>query len=48
MSNLCMGGGQFAHRVAVAEIVIPQRTASWKPMPHIEVIDAVSDVAAGI
>ena len=45
MSNLCMGGGgQFVDRSAVAEIVTPQGTASWKPVPHIEVIDAVSDV----
>ena len=45
MSNLCMGGGgQFVDRSAVAEIVTPQGTASWKPVPHIEVIDAVTDV----
>ena len=45
MSNLCIGGGgQFVDRSAVAEIVTPQGTASWKPVPHIEVIDAVSDV----
>jgi hypothetical protein len=45
MSNLCMGGGgQFVDRSAVAEIVTPHGTASWKPVPHIEVIDAVTDV----
>lgn len=41
MSNLCMGGGgQFVDRAAVAEVITPNGTASWKPVPHIEVIDA--------
>ena len=44
MSNLCMGGGQFVDRAAVAEVITPNGTASWKPVPHIEVIDAVTDV----
>ena len=43
MMKLSMsGGGQFVDRSAVAEIVTPQGTASWKPVPHIEVIDAVA------
>ena len=45
MSNLCMaGGGQFVDRNAVALVQTPERTDSWKPVPHIEVIDAVTEV----
>ena len=45
MSNLCMGGGgQFVDRAAVAEVITPNGTASWKPVPHIDVVEAVSDV----
>ena len=45
MSNLCMaGGGQFVDRNAVALVPTPERTDSWKPVPHIEVIDAVTEV----
>ena len=45
MSNLCMaGGGQFVDRNAVALVETPVGTESWKPVPHIEVIDAVTEV----
>ena len=45
MSNLCMGGGgQFVDRAAVAEVITPNGTASWKPVPHIDVVEAISDV----
>ena len=45
MSNLCMaGGGQFVDRNAVALVQTPERTESWKPVPHIEVIEAVTEV----
>ena len=45
MNNLCMGGGgQFVDRNAVALVQTPERTESWKPVPHIEVIEAVSQV----
>ena len=45
MSNLCMGGGgQFVDRAAVAEVITPNGTVSWKPVPHIDVVEAVSDV----
>ena len=42
--GLCMsGGGQFVDRNAVALVDTPERTDSWKPVPHIEVIDAVTE-----
>ena len=45
MSNLCMGGGgQFVDRSEVALVQTPRGTSSWKPVPHIEVIDAVTAV----
>ena len=45
MSNLCMGGGgQFVDRSEVALVPTPKGTSSWRPVPHIEVIDAVTEV----
>ena len=45
MSNLMMsGGGQFVDRNTVALVETPERTDSWKPVPHIAVIDAVTEV----
>ncbi len=45
MSNLCMGGGgHFVDRAAVAAVETPEETDSWKPVPHMEVIDAVTDI----
>ena len=45
MSNLMMsGGGRFVDRETVALVDTPVPTMSWKPVPHIEVIDAVSKV----
>ena len=45
MSNLCMaGGGEIVDRATVAQVQTPQGTESWKPVPHIEVIEAVSEV----
>ena len=45
MSNLCMGGGgHFADRSEVALVKTPTGTDSWKPVPHIEVIEAVTEV----
>ena len=41
MSTLSMGGGgQFVDRSEVALVQTPRGTSSWKPVPHIEVIDA--------
>ena len=43
--GLCMsGGGQFVDRNTVALVETPAGTDSWKPVPHIEVIEAVSEV----
>jgi len=43
--GLCMsGGGQIVDRQAVALVNTPIGTESWKPVPHIEVIDAVTEV----
>jgi len=43
--GLCMsGGGQIVDRQTVAMINTPIGTESWKPVPHIEVIDAVTEV----
>ena len=45
MSNLMMsGGGDFVDRNTVALVETPVGTDSWKPVPHIEVIEAVSEV----
>ena len=45
MSNLCMAGsGQYVDRPEVAMIPTPKGTNSWRPVPHIEVIDAVTEV----
>ena len=44
--GLCMsGGGQIVDRQTVAMVDTPIGTESWKPVPHIEVIDAVTEDA---
>lgn len=42
--GLMMCDGKFVDRNDVALVETPTGTASWKPVPHIEVIEAVSDV----
>lgn len=45
MMKLSMsGGGQFVDRSAVALVATPQGTESWHPVPHIDVIDTVTEV----
>ncbi len=45
MSKLCMGGGgRFVTRDVIAGVDTPAGTSSWKPVPHTEVIDAVTEV----
>ncbi len=45
MNKLCMGGGgRYVDRPAVAAVETPVGTNSWHPVPHMEVIDAVTDV----
>ena len=42
--GLCMCEGKFVDRNEVALVETPAGTASWHPVPHIEVIDAVIEV----
>ena len=44
MMGLTMCEGKFVGRDEVALVPTPTATASWKPVPHSEVIDAVTDV----
>ena len=41
--GLMMSEGDFVGRDEVARVPTPERTDSWKPVPHIKVIDAVTD-----
>ena len=42
--GLTMSEGKFVGRDEIALVPTPVATASWKPVPHVEVIDAVTDV----
>ena len=42
--GLMMSEGKFVGRDEIALVQTPEATASWKPVPHTEVIDAVTDV----
>ena len=43
--NLSMsGGGNYVDRHTIALVPTPCGTESWKPVPHMEVIDAVTAV----
>jgi len=42
--GLCMCEGKFVDRNEVARVETPTGTDSWKPVPHIEVIEAVTEV----
>ena len=42
--GLCMCDGKFVNRNEVALINTPTSTETWKPVPHIEVIQAVTEV----
>ena len=42
--GLMMSEGKFVGRDEIALVPTPAATASWKPVPHSEVIDAVTDV----
>ena len=42
--GLMMCDGKFVSRDEVALVPTPYGTDSWKPVPHMEVIDAVTDV----
>lgn len=43
--SLCMCEGKFVDRNEVALVDTPPSTLTWKPVPHIEVIDAGRDVS---
>ena len=42
--GLMMSEGKFVGRDEIAMVPTPTATVSWKPVPHSEVIDAVTDV----
>lgn len=42
--GLMMCDGKFVDREAIANVPTPQATASWHPVAHSEVIDAVTEV----
>ena len=42
--GLMMCDGKFVSRDEVALVPTPGGTESWKPVPHMEVIEAVTDV----
>ena len=42
--GLMMCDGKFVSRDEVALVSTPSGTESWKPVPHMEVIEAVTDV----
>ena len=42
--GLCMCEGKFVDRNEVALVDTPDSTLTWKPVPHIKVIDAVTEV----
>ena len=44
MMGLTMCEGKFVGRDEIALVPTPTATASWKPVPHSEVIDAVTEV----
>ena len=44
MNNLMMCEGKYVSRGEVALVSTPGGTESWKPVPHIDVIEAVSEV----
>ena len=44
MGLMMMSDGKFVNRDEVALVPTPAGTESWKPVPHMEVIDAVTEV----
>ena len=45
MMGLMMCEGKFVGRDEIALVPTPTATASWRPVPHSEVIDAVTRTA---
>jgi len=44
MGLMIDSNAKFVGRDAIARVPTPAATASWKPVPHVEVIDAVTDM----
>ena len=44
MGLMIESNARFVGREEIAQVPTPTGTASWKPVPHMEVIDAVGDV----
>ena len=42
--GLTMCEGKYVDRAEIALVPTPTATESWKPVPHMEVIEAVTDV----
>ena len=42
--NLMMSEGKYVGRNEIATVPTPTGTTSWKPVPHMDVIDAVTEV----
>ena len=42
--GLIMEEGKFVNRAEVARIDTPRSTDTWRPVPHIDVIEAVTEV----
>ena len=41
--SLMMCEGKYVGRDEIANVPTPEGTASWHPVPHLDVIDAVRD-----
>ena len=44
MGLMIESNARFVGREEIAQVPTPIGTVSWKPVPHMEVIDAVGDV----
>ena len=42
--GLMMSEGKYVGRNEIAAVPTPEGTTSWKPVPHMDVIDAVTEV----
>ena len=42
--NLMMSEGKYVGRNEIATVPTPTGTTSWKPVPHMDVIDAMTEV----
>ena len=47
MELMIDSNARYVGRNEIAMVPTPAATASWKPVPHLDVIDAVTDVVKG-